>query len=109
MNYSMANVPLGGFKVSKNSSSTEYQLANLIGEKVVISSVPFKMLNFYGNWEELHETALNGNEEKQSLARKSLEVFLKILPAFATGVEYGSASERVCMKHPNITLQFIVS
>jgi len=109
MNYSMANVPLGGFKVTKNPMTSEYQLENLFNEKNDPSWVAPKMLNFYGNWKELQEAAICGEEAKENSARKSLEVFFKILPAFAIGVEHGSASKAVCMKHPNITLQFTMS
>jgi hypothetical protein len=98
MSHSVANVPLGGFKVVQDPLSKGYVMHNPHGEDADPSWLAPRMLDFYGNWKELQITATSAAEKgKRATAIKTQETFLHILRAFAPG--------EVCMQHPNITLE----
>lgn len=120
MHNSVSNVPLGQFKVVQDSETNGYVIQNPKQSDESNWITP-KMLDFYGNWDELQMLATLNLEkakklpkeilEKHSLkdvteesiklirdtAKRTQEVFLHILPIFAPGL--------LNMQHPNITLE----
>lgn len=125
MHHAVANVPLGHFKIIKEESSGGYVIKNPLGSEKDPNWLAPKMLDFYGNWNELQNLALlspqkidqmstselenlglqNLSQEqingKTETARKTQETFLHILRVFAPAM--------VNMQHPNITLEIHIT
>lgn len=124
MHHSVANVPLGNFKVDQDPVTNGYIIHNPNGADSDPSWLAPRMLDFYGNWAELEFFATLTDEkvksgepktienlkkykfenptleniaEKRESARKKQETFLHILRAVAPA--------EVNMLHPNITLE----
>ena len=124
IHYAVANVPLGGFTVSRDEETNGFVIHNPNGSDADPSWLAPTMLDFYGNWKELQTLATltlkkaqamsaddlkklgiqQVNEgtiaEKREQARKMQETFLHILPVFAPAEQN--------MQHPNITLEIRV-
>lgn len=120
MHYAIANVPLGTFEIKPHIKTKGYSI-NTPHDNILAS----KMLDFYGNWNELqsmtallpeqikdlaHEeqkrlgfenTSLDNIISKQNTACQMQETFLQILRVFAPALKN--------MQHPNIVLEITVN
>lgn len=123
MHHSVANVPLGGFKVEQDPETGGYIIHNPNGKDDDPNWLAPRMLDFYGNWKELQILATLTPERvnkipeelkklglenptpeiiaaKRESALKMQETFLHILRVFAPAEEN--------MQHPNITLEITI-
>lgn len=112
MDYAVANVPLGDFKIEQDQETGGYMVRNPNGESNDPNWLSPRMLNYYGNWNELQKLATMTPEKEPNMpleelrkqresAKKTQEIFHHILPVFAL------ANQK--MQHPNATLTVTMS
>lgn len=92
MHHSVANVPLGDFKIEQDSKTQGYLLRNPNGDGEDESWLAPKMFDFYGNWNIQTDLATSSDGDKRDAARKSQETYLHILRTFAPGRSEYAAS-----------------
>lgn len=71
MYYSVANFPLGGLNIERNPQEGTFQLSNPKGYDP--NWLGLKMLDFYGNWNNLHKLATLTYEDTAKMIESELK------------------------------------